>query len=136
MSWRGTEGGIAAAKEGHFVVMSPGSHCYFDHYQSKSTSEPLAIGGYTPLEKVYDFHPIPKELSAQEAPFILGGQANLWTEYIPTFDQLTYMTYPRAIALSQALWEAQKHPTKRSRKCLKRITFLGSLAQTSMPMFP
>lgn len=119
MSWRGTEGGIAAAKEGHFVVMSPGSHCYFDHYQSKSTSEPLAIGGYTPLEKVYDFHPIPKELSAQEAPFILGGQANLWTEYIPTFDQLTYMTYPRAIALSQALWGGSKAPYEAFEEVLK-----------------
>ncbi len=119
MSWRGTEGGIAAAKQGHFVVMSPGSHCYFDHYQSKSTSEPLAIGGYTPLEKVYDFHPIPKELSAQEAPFILGGQANLWTEYIPTFDQLTYMTYPRAIALSQALWGGSKAPYESFEEVLK-----------------
>jgi hexosaminidase len=119
MSWRGTEGGIAAAKQGHFVVMSPGSHCYFDHYQSKSTSEPLAIGGYTPLEKVYDFQPIPKELSAQEGPFILGGQANLWTEYIPTFDQLTYMTYPRAIALSQVLWGGTKAPYEAFEEVLK-----------------
>ncbi|MFM7664329.1 MAG: beta-N-acetylhexosaminidase [Bacteroidota bacterium] len=119
MSWRGTEGGIAAAKQGHFVVMSPGSHCYFDHYQSKSTSEPLAIGGYTPLEKVYDFQPIPKELSAQEAPFILGGQANLWTEYIPSFNQLTYMTYPRAIALSQVLWGGTKASYKTFEEVLK-----------------
>ncbi|MBM3164386.1 MAG: beta-N-acetylhexosaminidase [Bacteroidetes bacterium] len=119
MSWRGTEGGIAAAQQGHFVVMSPGSHCYFDHYQSKSTSEPLAIGGYTPLEKVYDFQPVPQELSAQEAPFILGGQANLWTEYIPSFDQLTYMTYPRAIALSQVLWGGSKAPYQTFEEVLK-----------------
>jgi hexosaminidase len=110
MSWRGTEGGIAAAKQGHFVVMSPGSHCYFDHYQAKSVSEPLAIGGYTPIEKVYEFNPVPEGLKDHEARFILGGQANLWTEYIPTFDQLTYMTYPRAIALSQALWGGTKAP--------------------------
>ena len=119
MSWRGTEGGIAAAKQSHFVVMSPGSHCYFDHYQGKSASEPLAIGGYTPIEKVYEFNPVPAELSAQEARYILGGQANLWTEYIPNFDQLTYMTYPRAIALSQALWCTTKpayHEFERSLK--------------------
>lgn len=119
MSWRGTDGGIAAAKDGHFVVMSPGSHCYFDHYQSKSTSEPLAIGGYTSLEKVYDFQPIPKELSTQEAQFVLGGQANLWTEYIPSFDQLTYMAYPRAIALSQVLWGGSKAPYKTFEEVLK-----------------
>lgn len=121
MSWRGTEGGITAAKQNHFVVMTPGSHCYFDHYQGKSASEPLAIGGYTPLEKVYEFNPIPSELNAQEAHYILGGQANLWTEYIPAFDQLTYMTYPRAIALSQALWCAQKPPYSTFETCLKNF---------------
>ena len=108
MSWRGMDGGIAAAKEGHYVVMTPGSHCYFDHYQGKSSSEPLAIGGYTPLEKVFEFNPIPKSLTPQEAHFVLGAQANLWTEYIPNFNQLTYMTYPRAIALSQVLWGGTK----------------------------
>jgi hexosaminidase len=108
MSWRGFEGGIAAAKKGHYVVMTPGSHCYFDHYQGKSNEEPLAIGGYTPLEKVYLFNPIPDELDAAQASFILGGQANLWTEYISDFKQLEYMAYPRAIALSQALWCNEK----------------------------
>lgn len=108
MSWRGFEGGIAAAKKGHYVVMTPGSHCYFDHYQGKSNEEPLAIGGYTPLEKVYLFNPIPHELDAAQASFILGGQANLWTEYISDFKQLEYMAYPRAIALSQALWCNEK----------------------------
>ena len=119
MSWRGTEGGIAAAKQGHYAVMTPGSHCYFDHYQGKSASEPLAIGGYTPLEKVYEFDPVPKELSAQEANYILGGQGNLWTEYIPTFDQLTYMAFPRAIALSQALWCTHKPSYSSFEKALK-----------------
>lgn len=104
MSWRGVEGGIEAAKMHHYVVMSPGSHCYFDHYQSKNPNEPLAIGGFTPIEKVYTFNPVPDGLSPDEAAYILGGQANLWTEYIPNMQQLEYMTYPRALALAQALW--------------------------------
>lgn len=137
MSWRGTEGGIAAAKQGHFVVMSPGSHCYFDHYQGKSISEPLAIGGYTPLEKVYEFNPIPEGLKDFEARFILGGQANLWTEYIPTFDQLTYMTYPRAIALSQALWGGTKAPYKSFEDALKVYhipRLMGSILNTHVSL--
>lgn len=108
MSWRGFEGGIEAAKQGHYAVMSPGSHCYFDHYQSSNPNEPLAIGGYTPLEKVYEFNPIPPNFNEQQASFILGGQANLWTEYIPEMKQLEYMTYPRSLALSQVLWCSEK----------------------------
>ena len=108
MSWRGTKGGIEACRQGNYVVMSPGSHCYFDHYQGKSSDEPLAIGGYTPLEKVYEFNPIPDVLNVAEASYILGGQANLWTEYISSMKQLEYMTYPRAIALSQVLWCSNK----------------------------
>lgn len=108
MSWRGFDGGLEAAKQEHYVVMSPGSHCYFDHYQGKGKNEPLAIGGFTPLEKVYDFSPVPKGMKAEHAAYVLGGQANLWTEYIPNFDKLMYMAYPRAIALSQALWCAVK----------------------------
>jgi len=108
MSWRGVKGGIEACKKGNYVVMTPGTHCYFDHYQGKSKEEPLAIGGFTPLEKVYEFNPIPSELDVAQASFVLGGQANLWTEYISTFSQLEYMTYPRAIALSQALWCTDK----------------------------
>ncbi len=137
MSWRGTEGGIAAAKQGHFVVMSPGSHCYFDHYQGKSVSEPLAIGGYTPLEKVYEFNPIPEGLKDYESRFILGGQANLWTEYIPTFDQLTYMTYPRAIALSQVLWGGNKAPYKAFEGVLKTYhipRLMGPILNTNVSL--
>ncbi|MEZ4874449.1 MAG: beta-N-acetylhexosaminidase [Flavobacteriaceae bacterium] len=104
MSWRGTEGGIAAAKQQHYVIMTPGSHCYFDHYQSKDKDEPLAIGGFTPLEKVYAFNPIPAELSEKEAQYILGAQANVWTEYIPTTDQVEYMVFPRILALSEVDW--------------------------------
>lgn len=107
MSWRGFDGGIEAAKQEHYVVMSPGSHCYFDHYQGKK-NEPLAIGGYTPLEKVYEFNPIPPDLDKRYHSYILGGQANLWTEYIADFKKLEYMTYPRAIALSQTLWSIDK----------------------------
>lgn len=104
MSWRGTEGGIAAAKEKHYVVMSPGSHCYFDHYQGEPKNEPIAFGGYTPVEKVYSFNPTPKELSADEAQYILGAQANLWTEYIETPSHVEYMIFPRMLALSEVVW--------------------------------
>jgi len=108
MSWRGTQGGIDAAKQGHDVVMTPGSPCYFDHYQGPMDQEPLAIGGYNPLNKVYDFNPIPKELDAEAAKHILGGQANLWTEYIPNFKQVEYMTFPRIAALAEALWSQKE----------------------------
>jgi hexosaminidase len=104
MSWRGTQGGIDAAKQGHDVVMTPGTPCYFDHYQGPSDQEPLAIGGYNPISLVYQFNPVPKELDAQAAKHILGGQANLWTEYIPNFKQVEYMTFPRIAALAETLW--------------------------------
>ncbi len=111
MSWRGYEGGIEASKLGHEVVMTPGSHCYFDHYQGKSKEEPLAIGGFTPIEKVYDFSPIHPEMNSSQAAYVLGGQANLWTEYIDSFEKLMYMAYPRAIALSQVLWNPTTKPS-------------------------
>lgn len=104
MSWRGVKGGIEAAKMKHNVIMCPGTHCYFDHYQSESPREPLAIGGYTNLEKVYSFNPVPEELKGSETRYILGGQANLWTEYIPDANHLFYMAFPRAIALAEVLW--------------------------------
>lgn len=105
MSWRGIKGGIAAAKAGHDVVMSPGTHCYLDHYQSKDTkNEPPAIGGFTSLEKIYSYEPIPDSLTPEEAKHILGAQGNLWTEYIPTRDQADYMIYPRACALAERVW--------------------------------
>lgn len=108
MSWRGAEGGAEAAKQGHYVVMSPTNYCYFDYYQSSHPSEPLAIGGYLPLEKVYEFNPIPAGMSNEAASYILGGQANLWTEYITEFSEVEYMVYPRALALSQVLWCKEK----------------------------
>jgi hexosaminidase len=104
MSWRGTEGGIAAARSGHDAVMSPGSHCYFDHYQGDPANEPLAIGGYTSLQKVYSYEPIPNGLNAQEAEHILGAQGNIWTEYIGTPEHVEYMAAPRLLALAEVLW--------------------------------
>ncbi len=104
MSWRGTEGGIAAARSGHYAVMSPGSHCYFDHYQGDPANEPLAFGGYTPLQKVYGYEPVPVELKPEEAKYILGAQGNLWTEYILTPEHMEYMAVPRMLALAEVLW--------------------------------
>ncbi|MCI2229671.1 family 20 glycosylhydrolase [Polaribacter sp. MSW13] len=109
MSWRGTKGAVQAAKEKHNVILTPGSHCYFDHYQSTNENEPLAFGGFLPLEKVYSFHPIPKELTKEESKYVLGAQGNLWTEYIPTSEQAEYMAFPRAIALSEVVWSANKN---------------------------
>lgn len=104
MSWRGTQGGIEAAKAKHYVVMSPGSHCYFDHYQGEPKNEPIAIGGFIPIEKVYSFNPIPKELTVEESKYILGAQANLWSEYISTPEHVEYMIMPRMAALSEVVW--------------------------------
>jgi len=104
MSWRGEKGGIAAARQKHNVVMSPGSHCYFDHYQGDIKTEPLAIGGYTPLKKVYDYHPIPNDLEKKYHKYILGAQGNVWTEYMETPEQVMYMALPRLCALSEVLW--------------------------------
>jgi len=104
MSWRGMSGGIEAARMGHDVIMTPGSHCYFDHYQHNPSTEPLAIGGLTTLSKVYSFEPVPEDLNQQEARHIIGAQANVWTEYLPTPDNITYMILPRMAALAEVLW--------------------------------
>ena len=108
MSWRGVAGGITAARAGHDVVMAPTSHTYFDYYQGPKEAEPRAIGGFIPLEKVYQYEPIPEELNAQQARHVLGGQGQLWGEYIPNRKHREYMTYPRAAALSETLWSPQK----------------------------
>lgn len=105
MSWRGEAGGIEAAKKGHDVIMSPNSYLYFDYYQTKNTeTEPLAIGGYLPLKTVYSYEPLPASLTPEQAKHIVGVQANLWTEYIPTFRQAEYMLLPRLAALSETQW--------------------------------
>lgn len=119
MSWRGEEGGITAAKSGHDVIMTPGSHMYFDGYQTDPRTQPETLGGYLPLEKVYSYNPVPEELSKAQKQHILGAQANLWTEFIPTTDHMEYMAYPRALALSEVNWTAEK--TKDYKDFYKRL---------------
>lgn len=109
MSWRGEEGGIAAAQSGHNVVMSPGFALYFDHYQGEPEEEPVAFGGNTPLKKVYEYDPAPTSLSQEEMSYILGAQANLWTEYIQTPEHAEYMAYPRALALAEVVWSPKEN---------------------------
>jgi hexosaminidase len=104
MSWRGVQGGIEAAKQKHDVVMTPNSYVYIDYYQSHPITEPLAIGGFLTLEKVYSYEPTPSELKPEEAKHILGAQVNLWTEYVATPEHAEYMTFPRACALSEVTW--------------------------------
>jgi hexosaminidase len=104
MSWRGTEGGIAAARQNHDAIMTPGGFCYFDHYQARGNTEPLAIGGFTPVKKVYDYEPVPQELTAEQGKRIIGAQGNVWTEYMKTTSHVEYMVFPRAIALAEAVW--------------------------------
>jgi len=104
MSWRGIQGGIDAATMGHDVVMSPGKPCYFDHYQAEPVYEPLAIGGLNTLKDVYEFEPIPNELDAKFRKHVLGGQGNMWTEFMTNFDHVQYMLLPRMPALAEALW--------------------------------
>lgn len=108
MSWRGVEGGIAAAQQNHDAIMTPTGFCYLDYYQSDPSTEPLAIGGYLPLEKVYSYDPTPKALTPEQAKHILGVQANLWTEYIQTPSQVEYMAYPRACAIAETGWTSAK----------------------------
>ena len=103
MSWRGETGGIAAARQNHYVIMTPGSHVYFDYSQSRN-EDSVVIGGYTPIEKVYSYEPIPKELNAEQSKFVLGAQANLWTEYIKYPSKVEYKLFPRLSALSEVLW--------------------------------
>ena len=105
MSWRGVRGGLEAARSGHDVVMAPTSHTYLDYYQSQDiATEPIAIGGFLPLERVYSFDPMPAELEPQFARHVLGGQAQLWTEYMKDPKKVEYMAFPRLTALAEAVW--------------------------------
>lgn len=130
MSWRGVEGGIAAAKAGHDAIMTPTGFCYFDYYQGDPTTEPVAIGGFLPLETVYSYEPVPDDFTAEEAKHILGTQANLWTEYIHDPAQVEYMMYPRACALAETAWSAKekknwKDFSKRIKTHFNRLNALG-----------
>ena len=105
MSWRGESGGIEAARLKHRVIMTPNTYCYFDYYQSKDRdNEPFAIGGFLPIKHVYDYEPLPANLTPEEQSYIWGVQCNVWTEYIPTFSQVQYMMLPRGAALSEVQW--------------------------------
>ncbi len=107
MFWRGWLGDSAAIhilKQGYPVVMAPTTYVYFDYYQKEDPAEPLAIGGHLPLDKVYAFDPMPKGLTEEASKLILGGQANVWTEYMPTTDHVSYMVFPRILALAEAVW--------------------------------
>ena len=122
MSWRGVEPGLKAAKQGHDVIMTPSSHVYFDHYQAKETKhEPDAIGGCSPVEKVYSYEPLPETLDAEAKSRIKGVQANLWTEYIPFTTQAEYMVLPRMAALAEVQWTpaGQKNFDNFSKRALR-----------------
>jgi hexosaminidase len=126
MSWRGEEGGIAAAKQNHDVIMTPGNWCYFDHYQDSAKREPLAIGGFTDVKEVYGYEPVPPQLNAAEAKRVLGAQANVWTEYIPNSDHAEYMVYPRAAAMAEVVWSPKEGRDyneflKRMKEHIKRL---------------
>ena len=108
MSWRGETGGITAAQAGHDIVMAPTSHTYFDYYQGPAETEPKAIGGLIPVERVYEYEPIPAQLNSEQARHVLGGQAQLWGEFIDNQRHRLYMTYPRAAALSEVLWSSRQ----------------------------
>ena len=109
MSWRGEDGGIKSARMGHDVVMTPGNYMYLDFYQADPKTQPYAIGGYTPIKKVYSYDPVPADsLTVEECRHILGVQANTWTEYIQTPEHLEYMMFPRALAVAEIGWTSQE----------------------------
>ncbi|MFL5496047.1 MAG: family 20 glycosylhydrolase [Gemmatimonadales bacterium] len=108
MSWRGEEGGIEAARQGHDVIMTPANRTYLDYYQGDPAAEPLAIGGFLPLDSVYAFEPVPTGLTPAQAAHVLGAQGNLWTEYIPTPARAEYMMLPRMLALAEVLWSPKE----------------------------
>jgi len=129
MSWRGEKGGIEAARQHHDVIMTPGDYVYFDHSQIHN-DDSLTIGGYLPLQKVYSYEPVPKELSADEGKYVLGAQANLWTEYMTNPRKVEYMLFPRLSALSEVLWRPRgarnwKDFTKRLPTQYKRYALWG-----------
>lgn len=131
MSWRGTKGGIEAAKQHHDVIMTPTGFCYLDYYQSEQKeNEPLAIGGFLPLDKVYSYEPVPEELTVEEAKHILGAQGNVWTEYMKTPEYIEYMVYPRACALAEVVWTPKEKKdfddfSNRMEKHFKRLDALN-----------
>ena len=104
MSWRGTEGGISAMNMGNDVIMCPGSYCYLDKAQDAPFLEPESIGGYLPLEKVFGYEPVETTMPQKGLDRLLGVQANLWTEYVPTESHAEHMLWPRAAAIAEIGW--------------------------------
>ena len=130
MSWRGFKGGTEAANKGHDVVMTPVEYCYINFYQGPYETEPMAQGGYLPLHKVYKFDPVHKEISPKKAKHVLGGQANLWSEYVSTSSHSEYMIFPRLAAMSESLWTQKKNKSwpdfsARLMKMLERYRIQG-----------
>lgn len=130
MSWRGEEGGIEAARQKHTVIMTPGSTCYYDHYQESPEFAPLAIGGFLPLDTAYNYNPLPAELTPEEQSCIIGTQANIWGEYIQTPEYFEYMAFPRLLAMAEVQWTQPDHKdfssfTRRLDKEFTRLDYLN-----------
>ena len=130
MSWRGFEGGWKASSQGHDVIMTPTSHLYFDYYQGNPDYEPLAFNGYTPLSRVYDFRPVLDSMSVEQKQHVLGGQANLWSEYIPTIEHSEYMLFPRLAAFAEVVWSPEntldwEDFSLRIQKAMQRFDLMG-----------
>ena len=137
MSWRGSEGGIKAALAGNDVIMTPNTYCYLDYYQhTEREREPPAIGGHLPLQQVYQYEVVPEELPPDKARHILGGQGNIWTEYMPTSEQVEYMAFPRAIAISEVLWSHPKHRDYRAfeHRLRQHLPHLDALSVNYRPL--
>ena len=136
MSWRGTKGGWEASEQGHDVVMTPGSHVYFNFYQGDFDTEPMAFSGFTPLSKVYDFDPVVDSMSTAQKKHVLGGQANLWSEFIATPERSEYMLFPRLAALSEVLWTPEENKdwadfSRRMQSMFKRFDLMDINYATS-----
>ena len=130
MSWRGEKGGIEAAHQRHKVIMTPGKKCYLDYYQESPEFAPLAIGGFLPLDTVYNYNPLPAELTPEEQAYIIGVQANIWGEYIQTPEYFEYMAFPRLLAMSEVQWTQPEHKdfesfARRLDKEFERLDYCG-----------
>ena len=140
MSWRGNKGGIKAANQGNQAIMTPWDICYFDHYQGSKLFEPMAQSSFLPLEKVYNWEPIPSEIKPEQRYKILGGQANIWAEYMPDYRQAEYMIYPRLLALSEVLWATHyrdyKNFTERLVEAQQRLDYGGINYHIPLPEGP
>ena len=128
MSWRGVEGGLKAIEAVHKAIMTPGEFCYIDSYQDAPDTQPEAIGGYLPLEKIYSYNPIPENISEEKTDLIYGVQANLWSEYIPTEKDVERMVYPRLLALAEVAWSDPSHKDfiDFRKRAIKAVDFLKS----------